>query len=138
MNPDPRWRVLLYWGTVISFFTLPFLVFCIHLALIGYPQILQGNAPGHVGEFKYVFEFHRTLAAHMTPGCSGGIDCNSYPGTPEQLAAEWASGTAAPPSPPLPPSPPSLPPPSDLIVTITISTPPGVTVKVNQAEVGGS
>jgi hypothetical protein len=63
MNPDPLWRIILYWGTVISFFTLPFLVFSIHLALIGYPQILQGNAPSHASEFKYVFEFHRTLAA---------------------------------------------------------------------------
>jgi hypothetical protein len=63
MNPDPLWRIILYWGTVISFFTLPLLVFSIHLALIGYPQILQGNAPSHAGEFKYVFEFHRTLAA---------------------------------------------------------------------------
>jgi hypothetical protein len=63
MNPDPLWRIILYWGTVISFFTLPLLVFSIHLALIGYPGILQGNAPGHAGEFRYVFEFHRTLAA---------------------------------------------------------------------------
>jgi len=60
---DPLWRTVLYWGTVVSFFTLPFLVFSIHLALIGYPGILHGNAPGHAGEFKYVFEFHRTLAA---------------------------------------------------------------------------
>jgi len=63
MNPDPLWRIILYWGTVISFFTLPLLVFVIHLMLIGYPQILHGNALGHAGEFKYVFEFHRTLAA---------------------------------------------------------------------------
>jgi hypothetical protein len=63
MNPEPLWRTTLYWGTVISFFTLPLLVFCLHLTLIGHPQILGGNAPGHVGEFKYVFEFHRTLAA---------------------------------------------------------------------------
>jgi hypothetical protein len=63
MNAEPVWKITLYWGTVISFFTLPLLVFAIHLMLIGYPQILHGNAPGHVGEFKYVFEFHRTLAA---------------------------------------------------------------------------
>jgi hypothetical protein len=62
-NADPLWKITLYWGTVISFFTLPLLVFIIHLTLIGYPQILHGNAPSHVGEFKYVFEFHRTLAA---------------------------------------------------------------------------
>jgi hypothetical protein len=55
--------VLLYWGTVITFFTLPLLVFVIHLTLIGYPEVLRGNALGHEGDFKYVFEFHRTLAA---------------------------------------------------------------------------
>jgi hypothetical protein len=60
---EPRWRTVLYWGTVISFFTLPLLVFCIHLTLIGYPQVLGGNVLGHGGEFKYLFEFHRTLAA---------------------------------------------------------------------------
>jgi GH25 family lysozyme M1 (1,4-beta-N-acetylmuramidase) len=61
---------------------------------------------------------------HTVDGCSpDGIDCNHYDGTPEELAAEWASGAPVPPQPP---------PPSDLIVTITINAPPGVTVKVNQ------
>jgi hypothetical protein len=63
VNPEPKWRVLLYWGTVITFFTLPLLIFVIHLMLIGFPEILHGHGQGHVGEFKYVFEFHRTLAA---------------------------------------------------------------------------
>ena len=49
--------------TVITFFTLPMLVFVIHLVLIGWPEALHGNAGAHLGEFKYVFEFHRTLAA---------------------------------------------------------------------------
>jgi hypothetical protein len=63
MRNDPLWRTTLYWGTVVSFFTLPLLVFFIHLTLIGYPGILHGNAAAHSGEFKYIFEFHRTLAA---------------------------------------------------------------------------
>jgi lysozyme len=58
---------------------------------------------------------------HTVAGCdSGGVDCNSYVGTPEQLAAEWASGVPTPPPPP----------PTDLIVTVTIDAPPGVTVNV--------
>jgi GH25 family lysozyme M1 (1,4-beta-N-acetylmuramidase) len=52
---------------------------------------------------------------HTVEGISGDCDCNSYDGTPEELAAEWASGT------PLPDQP---------MVIITISSPPGVTIKV--------
>ena len=63
MNQEPLWKTVLYWGTVITFFTLPMLVFVIHLVLIGWPEALHGNAGAHLGEFKYVFEFHRTLAA---------------------------------------------------------------------------
>jgi hypothetical protein len=63
MSPDPLWRITLYWGTVISFFTLPLVVFVIHLSAIIWPEAFMGNAKGHGSEFKYVFEFHRTLAA---------------------------------------------------------------------------
>src|ERR1700751_1431021 len=57
---------------------------------------------------------------HTVDGCdSGGVDCNSYDGTAEQLAAEWASGIPVPPVPV---------PPSDLVVTVTINIPPGVSV----------
>jgi GH25 family lysozyme M1 (1,4-beta-N-acetylmuramidase) len=71
---------------------------------------------------------------HTVDGCdSGGVDCNSYPGTPEQLAAEWASGVPG----PLPPPPPPPPSPTDLMVTVTISAPPGVTVNVQQVPSSG-
>jgi hypothetical protein len=60
---EPLWRVTLYWGTVVTFFTLPLAILTLHLTFIAWPEILHGNAPVHVGEFKYVFEFHRTLAA---------------------------------------------------------------------------
>jgi lysozyme len=60
---------------------------------------------------------------HTVSGCSPNIDCNSYDGSPEQLAAEWASGQPQP----------APPPPSDLIVTISINAPPGVTVNVVQS-----
>jgi lysozyme len=61
---------------------------------------------------------------HTVDGCdSAGIDCNSYAGTADQLAAEWASGIAPAPPPP---------PPDSLVVTVTIQVPPGVTVNVVQ------
>jgi hypothetical protein len=63
LTPEPRWRIALYWGTVISFFTLPLFVLILHLVFISYPEILHGHGPGHIGEFRYIFEFHRTLAA---------------------------------------------------------------------------
>jgi GH25 family lysozyme M1 (1,4-beta-N-acetylmuramidase) len=61
---------------------------------------------------------------HTLHGLPNPVDLSSYDGTPEDLAAQWASGTPVPVPPP--------PPPSDLVVTITINAPPGVTVKVNQ------
>jgi lysozyme len=62
---------------------------------------------------------------HTVDGISGDCDCNSYDGTPQELAAEWASGAVA----PAPPSP------DQQIVTITIAAPPGVTVNVVQSAV---
>jgi lysozyme len=62
---------------------------------------------------------------HTVAGCDPNIDCSSYDGSPDELVAEWASGTVVPPPPP----------PSDLIVTVTIDAPPGVTVNVVQSAV---
>jgi lysozyme len=62
---------------------------------------------------------------HTIDGIDGDCDCNSYDGTPEQLAAEWARGFVV----PTPPSP------GQQIVTITIDAPPGVTVNVVQTAV---
>jgi lysozyme len=60
---------------------------------------------------------------HTVDGCSpDGIDCNHYDGTPDDLAAEWASGVPGP----------APVPPSELVVTITIDVPSGVTVNVVQ------
>jgi hypothetical protein len=65
VNAEPLWRLALYWSTVVSFFTLPLFVLMLHLIFISYPELLHGHAVEHggTGEFKYVFEFHRTLAA---------------------------------------------------------------------------
>lgn len=51
-------------------------------------------------------------------GCDqGGVDCNSYLGTAEELAAEWASGISV--------RPPAIPP-----VIVSIVAPPGVSVQI--------
>jgi lysozyme len=55
---------------------------------------------------------------HSIPGV-GPCDINSYSGTATQLAAEWATGAAAP-----------VPVPEELVVTITIEAPPGIKVNV--------
>lgn len=60
VTEEPRWRIALYWGVVIAFFTLPLVVLVLHLAAIFTNFDPTGK---HIGEFKYVFEFHRTLAA---------------------------------------------------------------------------
>jgi GH25 family lysozyme M1 (1,4-beta-N-acetylmuramidase) len=59
---------------------------------------------------------------HTCPGCdSTGVDMNSYDGTADRLAAEWATGSAQP-----------APVPSDVVVDIVITAPPGVTINVTK------
>lgn len=60
---------------------------------------------------------------HTVPGCdSGGVDCNSYDGTADQLVSEWASGVPS----PTPPAPPP-----NALVSVTIVAPPGVQVLIS-------
>ena len=61
----------------------------------------------------------------------GPCDINSYAGTAEQLAAEWATGSAQPV--PVPPDPA----PGDT-VTVLITAPPGVSVKVRVVAPGAA
>jgi lysozyme len=57
----------------------------------------------------------------------GNCDINSYDqGPADQLIAEWATGKSQ----PVPP------PPTDLVVDVVITAPPGVTVNVRQAQSG--
>lgn len=60
---------------------------------------------------------------HTIDGCDPmGIDISSYQGSAEQLAAEWASASPAPPAPEQ--------------VIVTIIAPPGVKVEVKNATLG--
>jgi len=58
----------------------------------------------------------------------GPCDINSYAGSAEQLIAEWASGSARPPSP--------IPPPSIDYATVVIAAPPDIEVRVRQVVLG--
>jgi lysozyme len=63
---------------------------------------------------------------HSVDG-AGPCDINSYADTAEQLASEWATGTAPVPVPPTP---------SPDIVQVLIVGPPGVIIKVRQMQYG--
>jgi hypothetical protein len=69
---------------------------------------------------------HYGPTPHTLPGLDeAGVDLNSFDGSAEKLIAEWASGGVAP-----QPIPPPLVPVRPTIVTVHITAPPGVVVKV--------
>jgi hypothetical protein len=51
---DPLWRVTVYWLVIILFFTLPVVVFILHVL-----SFVSAKFPG---EYSYLTEFHRLLA----------------------------------------------------------------------------
>jgi hypothetical protein len=60
MNGEPRWRILLNWSAVITFFTVPLISFLLHLMAIVNPGWF--NLTGHTpGEFKYMQELERNV-----------------------------------------------------------------------------
>jgi hypothetical protein len=52
---DPLWRITVYWLVIVMFFALPVLVFALHAL-----AFISAKFPG---EFGYLTEFHRILAA---------------------------------------------------------------------------
>jgi hypothetical protein len=53
-STDPLWREVSYWLVIVMFFSLPIVVFALHItALI---------SPKFPGEFNYLMQFHRILA----------------------------------------------------------------------------
>jgi hypothetical protein len=69
MNHEPLWRKILNWGTVITFFSAPLLIFGL--------QILSEEnwAPWfhfakHLGEFKWLGNFYNSITA-LTFGLAG-------------------------------------------------------------------
>jgi GH25 family lysozyme M1 (1,4-beta-N-acetylmuramidase) len=58
---------------------------------------------------------------HTVQGIKGGIDCNSFSGTPEQLKASWSGANLGQPEPPV------------VVPEIVIIAPEGVKVTVKQS-----
>src|ERR1700739_3349387 len=66
---EPLWRRVLNWGTVITFFSAPLLIFCL--------QVLSEenwapwfNFAKHLGEFKWLGNFYNSITA-LTFGLAG-------------------------------------------------------------------
>lgn len=57
---DPRWKTLLCWGTVLTFLTLPLLIFAMALASreFGWTDFEQ-----HIKEYKFLGNFYQSITA---------------------------------------------------------------------------
>jgi hypothetical protein len=61
MNQEPRWRIALCWGTVVTFLTAPFLIFILHLISDEMPTVFHFSA--HMQEYKFLGGFYQTITA---------------------------------------------------------------------------
>jgi hypothetical protein len=57
---EPRWKVLLCWGTVLTFLTLPLTIFAMALASreFGWTEFEQ-----HIKEYKFLGNFYQSITA---------------------------------------------------------------------------
>jgi hypothetical protein len=55
---EPLWRIVLNWGTIVTFLTLPLVVFIAQLYARTHPGWLDTSNPEH---FKYLLDFQRNL-----------------------------------------------------------------------------
>jgi hypothetical protein len=58
---EPLWKLILNFGTVITFLTLPLVLMTIQLYLLSHPDAIP-NAEHYRDNFKYLSEFQRNLA----------------------------------------------------------------------------
>ena len=62
MHGDPLWRKVLNWGAVITFFTVPLIVFVFQVTSEEeYPKWF--NFAQHIGEFKWLGNFYNSVTA---------------------------------------------------------------------------
>lgn len=71
---EPRWRSLLCWGTVITFLTLPMVIFGLALASreFGWTDFEQ-----HIKEYKFLGNFYQSVTA-LAFGLSGLKSVDRY------------------------------------------------------------
>jgi hypothetical protein len=55
---EPLWKLVLNWGVVVTFLTLPMVVLCIQMYGRTHPNWMNTDNPEH---FKYLMEFQRNL-----------------------------------------------------------------------------
>lgn len=60
MDPDPLWRQVLCWGAVLTFLTLPLVVFV--LTVLSY-EIEWLHFEQHLGEYKFLIGYFQTVTA---------------------------------------------------------------------------
>jgi hypothetical protein len=58
---DPLWKLVLNWGVVITFLSLPMVIMAIQLYILSHPQFIP-EPMKYREHFKYLFEFQRNLA----------------------------------------------------------------------------
>ncbi len=55
---DPLWKTVLNWGTVVTFLTLPLIVFIMQLYMRAHTGTFDTTHPEH---FKYLLDFQRNI-----------------------------------------------------------------------------
>lgn len=55
---EPRWRTALCWGAVITFLTLPLLVFILHLIS---DEVTWFHFSEHLAEYKFLTPYFQTV-----------------------------------------------------------------------------
>lgn len=57
---EPLWRIVLCWGTVVTFLTLPLVVFVLHIVS---DEVTWLHFSQHVTEYKFMIPFFQTITA---------------------------------------------------------------------------
>jgi hypothetical protein len=65
VSSEPRWRVVLCWGAVFTFFTVPLVGLVLLLMADFWP-----NVRGHLSEYKFIGPFFQSVTA-LVFGLSG-------------------------------------------------------------------
>jgi ABC-type Fe3+ transport system permease subunit len=58
---EPRWRTALCWGAVITFLTVPLLVFILHVVSDEVPSSFHFSQ--HLSEYKFLTPFFQSITA---------------------------------------------------------------------------
>jgi hypothetical protein len=74
MNGEPRWRTALCWGAVLTFLTLPLIIFTMAIAS---REFGWTNFEQHIKEYKFLGSFYQSITA-LAFGLSGLRSLDRY------------------------------------------------------------